>query len=337
MKRKVIVIGTVLVALLLLGQFVSYYSERGGSSISTETDGSVISYDVDVGYDTLLSEIHIKNHGSAPKDFAVLYDEDYGSIISHSDLRATLYLMSEYLEKCGYADFRTVSVQELTEIVDSGLSSGTFSTGIVILGGALPDTVYDGTASSKIVQWIDAGGYMCWSGLPFGMHISHQGGTEEVPDYSAVCTSIFGTDGIFNNAGEDTYCFDAVNGDLTEACGLRYNQITNGIDMSKASDALFLGFTDGQYASVGVMKHGNGNLAVFGGWMVFTYAEFVVDLLAMGITYQSELVSVSDAKITNGSYSGSFEDDGDTLHAVKLHDLSVSRLWVYDRDSCRFE
>lgn len=336
MNRKLMMIGVAVIALILLGQYIAYVSDRSDCSIYTDVDGSTVSYSVNTKYDTVLSEIHIDNHGDAPKRTVVLYDESYGSLGNYNDIRPTVYLLSHYLERCGYLSCETASVARVTEIVDSSLSTAQFDFTLIILNGSLPDTLYDGTSASKIVQWVSSGGHLCWSGPQFGRYIAHQDRVEEVPDYQSVCQDIFGIADLFNDDIENEFGYEKMNEELTDALKLTFNRTSYGIDMSKATDTLLLGYSDGTHASIGIMGYGSGQFTVFGGWLSFTFIYDAMSIAAFGITCKSELVSIHERNVTNGHSAGSFEDSVGMTHVITLSDLSSSRIWVFDRSEGRF-
>ena len=336
MRNKYVAIAAAIVAVIVIGQLLAYMPSRGDCSISTDVVGGNVSYDIDTGYDTIASEIHLRNHNDVPKRYMVLYDEGYGTNVGYNELKPTVYLLSNYLKRCDGVSFETGSVEKITEMIDSSLSAGTFDTGLVILTGAIPDTVFDGTSSSKIVQWMNAGGYLIWSGNSFGRFISNAGGVTETGDYGTLCTDLFGTDNVFKEGGDEDFVFDTLNGPITDAMKLTYNRVSHGIDMSKVTDTLFLGYTDGTYASIGIMGFGSGMLTVFGGPVTFAHVYDIVNITSAGLTEQSELISVSDHKITNGKMKGDFDDEMGATHIIMLHELVASRIWVYDRAEGRF-
>jgi hypothetical protein len=58
--------------------------------------------------------------------------------------------------------------------------------------------------------------------------------------------------------------------------------------------------------------------------------------MSLGLTYETELISVSTCNITGNGHEGKYEDSADLTHVIILSDLKVARVWVYDRGQGKF-
>ena len=336
MDRKLLAIGAVIIVLILAGQYVSY-AHQSVCSIDTEVDGSEISYTVKTNYDTCYTELHLKNGFDTPREYYILTDPSYASMMSEGDLKSTCYLLSREIGLCGSISIEFATADKIAQMMDSSLSTGVFDIGLIILSGAIPENIYDGTAGSKIIQWMNAGGCVCYSGSQFGIHISDTERVRSVDDWSATSTALFGTDQLFCIDPEITFAEEKTNPELTEAACILFNEISCGTRMSAApAESLFVGYADGTYASVAVMKYGNGQLTQFGGSTGYQNVYSLAHVISLGITYATELASKDCGKITDGSHSSEFTDSADLTHAIILSDLKVSRIWMYDRTQQKF-
>ncbi|MBQ3736012.1 MAG: hypothetical protein II855_03660 [Candidatus Methanomethylophilaceae archaeon] len=337
MDRKMLAVGAVIVAVILLGQCLAYYGNSKCTSISTETDGSEVSYTVKTDSDFVCDEAHLKNGFDAPRTFYILTDPSYGSAMSEEDLKSTCYLMSREIGLCSSLTLESADAGKISHMIDASLSSGKYDIGLAIVTGAIPDVLYDGTSSCKIMQWVSAGGTLYYSGSQFGINIATHEGVKQVDDWSAVSTDLFGTDQMFCLDPAVEYAKEIVNPELTDLAKLTFNGINYGIRMSAApAESLFLGYTDGTYASVSLMKYGNGQLVHFGSTTGYQNSYALAHVMSLGLTYKTELVSDTTCNITGSSHGGEFEDSADLTHVIILSDLRVARIWVYDRVQSKF-
>ena len=337
MDRKMLAVGAAIVAVILLGQCLAYYGNSNSTSISTEVDGSDISYTITTSSDFVCDEAHLKNGFDAPRTYYILTDPSYGIQMSKEDLKSTCYLLSSEIGLCPSLTIKSADAGKIESMINTSLSTSNFDIGLVILTGAIPDNIYDGTASSKIVQWMTAGGTLYYSGSMFGINIATHDGVREVDDWSAVSTALFGTDQLFCVDPEVEFGDEMLAPELNGLAKLTFNGIRFGVRMSAApSDSLFLGYTDGTYASVSLMKYGNGQLAYFGSTTEYQNSYALAHVMSLGLTYKTELISVTTCNITGNSHDGGFTDSADLTYAIILSDLRVARIWIFDRTQNEF-
>ncbi len=336
-KRVAIVLG-IAVFVLLLGQILSYYTPSANFSISTEKDGDTVTYTAKSGMDLQYTELHLDNGPyNAPSEFIILKDDRYPTEADSNFIKVTGYFLEREFGKCPSISFRYADADAIAAKMDSDIASGTFDCGIIVLTGTLPDVLYDGDTDSRTIRWIKAGGAMYWSGGCFGRTYSTADGIKFVDSHSAVISDILGDGTAIREGSESTYGDQRINPELTELSGMYHAGTRYGVDPTKvSSDIMTLGYTDGQYASMAMMKVENGMLTVFGDYTGYQNIQYLVHVLLLRLTYSTEIVSDDTGYINHGRHSASFEDSPGITHAVILHDLKWAKAWIFDRGEGRF-
>lgn len=288
--------------------------------------------------DVQYTELHLDNGFIAPKQFYILRDDGYPIMADRASVAPTCYLLEKAFDRYGSISMEYKDASEIMETMDADLSGGPFDTGIIVLGGALPAPWYDGTAGSKIIQWMNMGGCVYWGGGQFGRFVSNPDGVNEVQDYeTTVCNLLFGTENLFNNAGSGTFGTDRLNPELTELSGMYYANTGYGTDVSKLTTPFTqLGYTDGKYSSVVLMKYGAGMICLFGDYVAYQDVEYMVHTLFLKMTFQTTVSYSDSGSIKNGKHSGSFDIDPSISNFVILRDVRWYKGWAYDESQSAF-
>lgn len=338
MKREATVVLAVVTAILLIGQIVAYYADTSHFSISSETEGGTVNYTVRSSADTEYTELHLNNVIDAPTSFFILNDDGYATLADSTSIEPTGYFLEDSFGRFGSISMGYRNVDEILAMMEEDISTGTHDTGIIVMSGALPSPWYDGTAGSKVIQWLNTGGFLYWAGEPFGKYISTPEGIETLTDYhTTVCTELFGAENVFNDSDSDSYGTERVNPELTGIAGMYYANLRFGIDVTKlSSQHIELGYTDGTYCSNSIVKYGAGSLCLFGGYVNYQIVEYMVHELFLGLTYSTEIVDTDSGSIKHGSHSGSFDESFGTSHFLIVHDVRWYRGWAYDPASKAF-
>lgn len=338
MNTKVAIVVAISVGLLLAGQAIAYYVPASGFGIDTDVDGSRIKYTVRSGFDSQYNEVHLSNPYNTPVRYYVLVDSSYPWMSDPSSVEPTYYFLQKEFAKSSSFSIEPATSEKISQMMSDSLSSGTFDTGLIAGTGSLPDTVYDGTASSLIVQWMNAGGTMYWAGGEFGRYISSQNGITEVPDYyDSVSLALFGSSHLFNESGETTFGNVRISEELTTLSGAYFADTTYGVNMSKLSAPhLYLGYTDGTHASITIMKYGCGQLTMFGNYATFQNSSYLAHVVMMKYTHSTELVSYKTGSINHKTFSSSFNDSPGITHIIVVHNLKWSASWIYDPAQQKF-
>ncbi len=331
-KSPVYVLALVAV-LLLAGQIVAYYAPSDGCSISTDVDGSKISYDIDPPMPTQCSVMHLTGTAEITTFYA-LVDDSYASGMDSSSIPATYYFMEREADRCPSMTLEARNASEIRELFDSG----SHDFGLIFFTGTIPDVLYDGTVSSPLIQWIQSGGYVIWSGDVFGRTVSTAEGLREIDDYGTnISVPLFGAEDVFNTSAETVYCDQRINPDLTGPTCMYFANITDAVKPSAISaPCMTLGYTDGEYSSIAVVGVGSGTLCLFGDYAMHQESRYLVHAAFLGLTAYSEVAYQNTADIPSKGTSGSFTDSADQRHVIILHDVNWSRAWTYDRAEEKF-
>lgn len=336
MSKNSLFVGMAIIAFILLAQSQSYYVPHD-FTIGTETDGDSITYSIGGISDELYSEIHLENGFDTPSTYYLLRDGDYPMQRSKDTLDSMTFLFSKEVSRCPSITVKTLDAKEIQAKMTESIASGEYGYGIIMFGGAIPDILYDGTASSTVIQWMNGGGCLYWTGEPFGKYISTADGIVEVAGYhDSVSTSLFGIPDAINDAEDEVYAKNKINSDTTDALKVLCNETTYGVNTGIPSEALFLGYEEAGYASAAIIKFGSGMLSVFGSASGSQYSYYVAHVISFHMTYKTVLADKTDGRKTSDSAGGTFTDAPGQTHFVMLHDLRVSKIWIYDRDEGRF-
>lgn len=328
MRRLPIIVLALLVVAIMFGQIMAYYAPDRDPSIRTTVSGDTIEYTVDTSTPAQCTELHMTGTSDITQ-FYVYYDEDYPDASGDMSLKSAYFFLEKNFNICSSVSVETKNAAELKELVDSG----SHDFGLIFFSGTLPDTIYNGTIDSPIVNWLMTGGYIIWSGDMFGRHVSSADRTDEVPDYyTSVAEKLFGMGCVFNDSDDQTWGDERANGYLTGATGLYYANTTYGFDNSTLSvPYIEAGYTDGEYTSITVMQLGTGTLCHFGDYAPAQESKYLAHAALLGITVSTV---VEDYTTTSARYYGhtsTFEDSVDEKHLVILHDIDWYRVWTYDR------
>ena len=336
LNNKALAVGAVIVAAIFICQLQSYFIPHV-DTISTETDGRNVTYTVDATSDISFSEIHLSNGFDTPDRYYLLKDDSYPMMRDQGKFMSMLYLFEKEAARCPGITIKTVDAEGMLEIINNSLNTHTFRFGLIFMTGAIPDILYDGTSSGKLIRWTSEGGCTYWLGEPFGKYISTHDGIREVQDYhTSVSLSLFGQEHMFNDSDNNVFAKEKVSPELSDVAKVLCNETTYGMRGDhEPSKTLLLGYTDGTYASCAVTKYGHGMLTVFGSSAGSQYTYYLAHLLSLRITYSTELIGVETGAV-NGSITRTFENTPGTSHFVMLHDLRVSDIWTYDDAKGRF-
>lgn len=199
------------------------------------------------------------------------------------------------LHNRGFDDVRTVGAGELQTVIGNHAEAA--GRAIVCTTGALPDSVYDGTAASPILSWIEAGGILYWAGNAIGLY-STSG--KEVAEHTGGPALFLGDREWCAEAG--AYCTGTA-GDLTDMLGLR----GTGIRFAPASagGSYTTGYTDGTYSTVTYLEHGSGQICILAGELHYDHYRNMAQLICSGVGHGSEVLGHASGTVTRGTVNGS--------------------------------
>lgn len=308
------IVGVAIIAIILIGEFgmyanvFSYDAEIDGDGNYSISDNAVHPYSV------VLSD---NGSFSAPTKIYIFDDDKYGKSVRNGlveigakplDQKYYISQLTNNLRYYGFTTVETINAEKLQTLISD--TAGAKSIGLVMLSGAIPETVYDGTSDSPIVQWIASGGTLYWAGNLLGWKISHSDGTvtEFDGDYQKV---FFGRQCLNpqteNLTGRDIMVFDTItDNDYRKALSLKNNNILFGVDATLFSkeECLAVGFTDGKYASIAFVKNGEGQICVLAGDYSNNQRMDLATIIPAGVCYTSEIVSQTYGTVSHGTVDG---------------------------------
>lgn len=220
------------------------------------------------------------------------------------DVRTYLDRLGKNLDYLGFGDRSEVDAGGLKEVLESQLSSGVCAgRGLIVATGSLPDTVYDGTEGSLVLSWVRAGGSLYFVGGSVGSAVSHADGTVERLDGN-LQSMFVGASGFCEKAKK---AVDGCNDGLREALAIRCTDLRYAPDLTGVEYALTLGYTDGECATVSIVRCGEGQVCVFGGGLSDFQREDLSVTVASGLCWCSEVVGAVSGDVTRGEVSGTID------------------------------
>ena len=296
----------VLCAILLIGEVHAYSSADGRYSSDAYVDGGSIDYSMSATGAKEFDVVLLDNGGyTSVTSVYIYYDESFVSTTSERsdteigavDMTEEYYLdqVEKVLRYRGIADITWVNAEELRSSLISDVSgSSAVGKGLIAASGALPNTVYSGTASDLILEWISAGGSLYWSGYAVGEYVS---GADDVSYVGA--TELFTGTSSFN-AEDSSGNSDTV---MRSVFSYEYNRLLYSIDTSTtARETLCAGYTDGTYSSTTFVEMGAGQVCILGGEFDSKQVRDLAISVASGLCYCSQILEHVEGTV-NDEYS----------------------------------
>ena len=308
-KSMYVILGSFIV-LILLGQGITY----GMDTYSTETNSWVdedgeIQYSISTNTSSKYSAVLFDNDKIYDiKEVLVYYDPDYPTFIPLSYLVDKVRLM---LSDLGIRNVvaRQVDAEETLGMIERELEANKSQTALVMMSGAFPFTIYDGTKESPILKWLSIGGVVYWTGEQIGKNISKADGTTyQIEGYGDL---FFGTsDNVLQTGSEGFASVPSEHNHILNGLGAIYNGIMYGINTDVLTlRNLSIGYTyEGQASMVLSEYHdGDGMIVVMGGNVTIDSSQVMAQLIASNINYSSTIVGKDTGSVNRGTINGSFD------------------------------
>ncbi|HJH57952.1 MAG TPA: hypothetical protein IAC83_07820 [Euryarchaeota archaeon] len=324
--KPVIAIAAILIAVILIGEVVVYSSDYTDYSADATLDGGDLSYEVSADGSKTYSVIVNDNGTYGGIDRLYLYyDESYATNYEDVDVSiGAQALDQEYylkqvvnlLEPRNFKEIVYLDAKQLEEKLSEDVSSGTSGdAGLLVISGALPDTVYTGNSDDSIFEWMSSGGSLYWLGNLIGSCYATTDGLVDVDGYQEL---FFGTQ-CLNTEGTDAAYSDIVDNGYRQALSLQSNSVKYAVNpdlLPEDRARLSIGFTEGGYSSITFVQYGEGMVCIIGGDYSNYQRNDVVQIIASGLGPQSKIVAVESGTVTNGTVSGTIENvSGENLSA----------------------
>ena len=305
-------IAVAIIAVIIVGEVYIYsFNSDDKYAIDTSISGSGMSYSIYSGNSNQFDIVITDNGDFAPSsEFYIYYDETYASNLSEvvqpigsTKLDQGYYLSQLVLQlKNRGVATTTLNAGELKERLDGDIGSSDCGKGLIVLSGALPDTVYSGNDTDTIMKWITAGGRLYWVGNLIGSCYSTTNGIISVEtDYQQL---FFGVSDCLNTKGNDKAYDDDNSNQYRNALSLSSNALKYALDTSSIPDSITLGYTDGKYSSISAVRHGNGMICIVAGDYSNDQRSDLAQVISSNICYQSELIDHRSGTVTRGSVNG---------------------------------
>jgi hypothetical protein len=212
------------------------------------------------------------------------------------------------LENRGVTCVETLNAEDLKEAMDNDVAENECNVrGLIVLSGALPDTVYEGNATDAIFEWISAGGSLYWAGNLLGAYYATaDGNVHQVSEAFDYEEAFFGVTGCLNKGDENPELQDLMANDYRFSLSLMNNRIKYGLNgtLFAAGHALAVGYTDGTFASALLVGSGNGMICVIAGDYSSNQRHDLAQIVASGICNVSESVGNVSGEIKRGTVNG---------------------------------
>lgn len=314
--RAITIIAVAIIAVILIGEVVVYTSNYTDYSSDVQLDGNTLEYSVSADgskvYNVVVSD-HVEDVGRV----YIYYDPDYGSKIEEVTVAiGARELDQEYYisQLTAVLEFRHVSTQiidavEMADLMDDPTAS------IVCLSGALPCTVYTGNPTDKVFSWLNSGGRLYWAGNILGAYIGVEGGVEDAP---ATYQELFFEAECLNTSKDVDNAVDECDGnEYTHALSLVNNDVLYGVNpnMLPTQKVLPMGFVKEGYASLALVGIGDGMVCILGGDYSNNQRNDLAQIIATGLTPESQMISQTSGTVTRGTTSGEMTVSGVDLGA----------------------
>ncbi len=323
--KKIVALAVAMIAIILIGEATVYTSGTHNYSADADLTVGGVDYTVTSSGSKVFDIIVTDNGGRKPiSELYVYYDEsyrsDYRDVVVAVGARA---LDQEYyiqqlvnaLEYRGLKNITMVNAVQLASHLGADVAGGPYSKGLVVISGALPDTVYTGNATDTILRWIGGGGSLYWAGNLVGAEYSTRNSIVPVTsDYQtlflgAQCLNTIVDEG--DPAYTDQAFSDIKANGYRDDLSLMNNRVRYAVDTAKlsakTSDYMAAGYGEKSYASITFVKNGDGMVCVMGGDYSNNQRSDLAQVIAAGLCYSSEELAHHHGIVPRGTTSGTLQ------------------------------
>ncbi len=314
--RGLVILAVAVIALVLAGEIAAYGNVYSYSAEVSEDGSYKVGSSGSHVYDVVSSD---NGPYRSVRSLLVYFDEGYGGIVHGVTVEVGARALDEgyyisqlenNLRYLGFEDVKRVDARSL----EAALSGSDPSlTGLAVLHGALPDTVYSGSEGDRILSWISSGGTLYWAGEALGKYIGHPDGTATPapPGYQSLFLGseclldmeVFPDPEKNRNVGR---AYDKITADgYSDALCLKSNNVLYGVRSSMLGrEALLTGYSDGDACSIALVPCGSGCVCVMGGLFSNYQRMDLAATIAAGIGPSSSLTDAAHGTVSRGSSEG---------------------------------
>ncbi len=314
MKHSVEALITVSVLVILLaGAFVSSSTNYGYDAKLSYDDSSLFFEGAPAEY------VYAVMFGAEPPENIYLYYDENRECVGTTNYNVNRF--NNNVEKLisirSDAKCAVVNADELKVVMKSD-----YDAYVVMVSGALPDTVYETDENSTLENWVKGGGRLYWSGPDIGTYRSTNDGIQTINH------SIFFNEG--DICGNDDGGLAYTSSDLFKLYPLTNTSTSFGLRSDyEGSKVLGLCSNEG-YSTTSVVKINNGELFIFAGSLVHSsieYRTYFIDILLSGIDSDTTIVEDGQGKKGNGSIKINLDTTLTNENTVFITVLKPNSIW----------
>ncbi|MDR1405531.1 MAG: hypothetical protein LBJ20_08215 [Candidatus Methanoplasma sp.] len=315
-KRIFATIFATIIAVILAGQILAYVPLYHSSADAWRNDDCSIGYSVD----TNASSVYTASLFGGVDTYSIervliYYDPEYPAHHSDKYLEDKIMLTVSELRLRNSPETTVVNAEYTKETLLHEIESGTYRTALLMMTGVFPDTIYNGTADSPIVNWLKGGGVLYWLGDIIGTYVACRGESilSQQYGYGEV---FFGSPDCVIASGKINYASDpSPDSDVASSLGISYNITTFGINTRYLEQYISIGYTKDGYDSLVLTKFhsGEGMIAIFGGDASSDAAPTLAQTVCSMVNYSTSLIHTERGTITMGTACGLIQDTGGTV------------------------
>ena len=317
--RIIEIIAILILATVIIGEVVVYTTGPSKYSSDVEFENGIISYSLSAkGSETYAVIVMDNGDMAAMTEIYIYFDEshktNYEDVlvpIGAKPLDQKYYVdqLVRQLEYRGAGKVIVLNAEELAEALEQDITTGSYAKGLVMISGALPDTVYSGNSTDIIFDWMNDGGRLYWLGNLIGSYYSTKDAICDLGDKQML---FFGAS-CLNTEGVDKAFSDVSGNGLRNDLSLMNNSVKYGIDpvalsAVKGSDkVLAFGYSQDRYASIVMTDFGKGMICVIGGDYSNDQRSDLAQVLSSQICYDTETIEVITGSVTRKTITDTYD------------------------------
>lgn len=319
-EKHIVAIFVALVTVVIVGQAIAYVSNPYHTEVSAWAEDDHIRYSISTNTSTVYNATLLKSESGYDVDNVVIFeDENYRSEYDQEYICEKNELISSELAIRNTVSSLTYDANAVRGMMEDEIVSNTYRTVLLMTTGVLPNTIYDGTDSSIILEWLRGGGILYWIGAPIGKyHAYPESEPTSVEGYGML---FFGaSDGIVSENSKFAK-EPSADHEISECLNFNYNSISFGIEVSALSDYKSIGYSENGIDSMVFVKYheGKGMIVNIGGFISSDNAYIIAQTISAGIDYSTEVIDTASGMVKRTTVEGS-------MHRAITQKL---RLYVY--------
>jgi len=304
------------VAVVVIGEAYVYTIGDGrySSDVRVTDDGLGVEYSLTSKGSEQYSVLVLDNRTFEKIDtYYIYYDTDYGSELKKVPVPVgAKELTQEYhisqlitiLHDRGVDNIVMLNASGLAAAMSSDIPAEAGTKGLIVLSGALPDTIYEGGPTDLIFDWLSAGGSLYWAGNLLGAYYGTSGGVVvPVTGYEEL---FFGVSGCLNAGDTGSGISDVPGNDHRYSLSLMNGRTEYGVNVSVfgIGSYLAIGYTDGTYCSAAMIKFGKGMICVLAGDFSNEQRHDLAQIVASGISAYTDTAGYANGDVKRGTVTG---------------------------------